>query len=77
MEDARVEALAMLRFPGLRRLWAPFNMARPEGGTAPSLMARMARALFEPGFHDPHGFVVKARRLFDEADMTIPPRCAP
>jgi nitric oxide reductase NorD protein len=72
MEDARVEALAMLRFPGLRRLWAPFHVARPEGGTAPALLARMARALFEPGFHDPHGFVVKARRLFDEADKTGP-----
>ena len=24
------------------------------------------------GFHDSHGFVVKARRLFDEADMTDP-----
>ena len=72
MEDARVEILAMARFPGLRRLWAPFHVARPEGGTAVALLARTARALFEPGFHDPHGFVVKARRLFDEADMTDP-----
>jgi nitric oxide reductase NorD protein len=72
MEDARVEALAMRRFPGLRRLWAPFHVARPEGGTAPALLARMARALFEPGFQDSHGFVVKAQRLFDEADMNEP-----
>ena len=72
MEDARVEILAMARFPGLRRLWAPFHVARPEGGTAVALLARTARALFEPGFHDFHGFVVKARRLFDEADMTDP-----
>ena len=72
MEDARVESLAMARFPGLRRLWAPFHVAPAEGGTAPALLARMARALFEPGFHDPHGFVVKARRLFDEADRTDP-----
>ena len=62
----------MRRFPGLRRLWAPFHVARPEGGTAPALLARMARALFEPGFQDSHGFVVKARRLFDEADMNEP-----
>jgi uncharacterized protein YegL len=72
MEDARVERLAMARFPGLRRLWAPFHVARPEGGTAAALLARMASALFKPGFHDSHGFVVKARRLFDEADMTDP-----
>src|SRR6185437_10274220 len=71
-EDARVETLAMRRFPGLRRLWAPFYIARAEGGTAPALLARMARALFEPRFHDPHGFVDKARRLFDEADMHEP-----
>lgn len=70
MEDARVEALAMDQFPGLRRLWAPFHVARAEGGTAPALLARMARTLFEPGFYDPHGFVGKARRLFDEADKT-------
>ncbi len=36
MEDARVEALAMRSFAGLRRLWAPFHVARPEGGTAPA-----------------------------------------
>ena len=77
LEDARVEALAMLRFPGLRRLWTPFNMARPEGGSAPSLMARIARALFEPGFRDSHGLVVKARRLFDEADMADPAAMRP
>lgn len=77
LEDARVEALAMLRFPGLRRLWTPFHTARPEGGTAPSLMARMARALFEPGFPDSHGFVVKARQLFGEADLTDPSAMRP
>ena len=29
VEDARVETLAMRRFPGLRRLWAPFHVAEP------------------------------------------------
>ena len=67
VEDARVEALALRRFPGLRRLWAPFHVAIPEGGTAPALLARVARALFDPLHADPHGFVVKARALFEAA----------
>lgn len=66
VEDARVEALAMRRFPGLRRLWAPYHVATPSGSvTAPVLLARLARALFDPGYEDGHGFVAKGRKLFD------------
>jgi hypothetical protein len=65
VEDARIEALAMRRFPGLRRLWAPFHVAQPSGvATAPALLARLARALFDPAYEDPDGFIVKARALF-------------
>ena len=65
VEDARVEALAMRAFPGLRRLWAPFHVAEPSGViTAPTLMARLARALFDPDYADPDGFVNKGRALF-------------
>ncbi len=68
IEDARVEALAMRRFPGLRRLWAPFHTARPAGPpTAFALLARLARALFDPGYADPDDFVAKGRALFDAA----------
>jgi nitric oxide reductase NorD protein len=69
IEDARVEALALRRFPGLRRLWAPYHVARPEGDTAPSLLARLARALFDPDYVDPHGFVGKGVALFSAADL--------
>ncbi|MYZ47237.1 hypothetical protein, partial [Propylenella binzhouense] len=66
VEDARVEALAMRRFPGLRALWAPYHTAGPSGATtAPVLLARLARALFDPDYGDGHGFVVKGRALFD------------
>ena len=68
IEDARVEALALRRFPGLRRLWAPYHVARPEGDTAPALLARLARALFDPDYADPHGFVAKGVALFAAAD---------
>jgi nitric oxide reductase NorD protein len=65
VEDARVQALATRAFPGLRRLWAPFHVAEPSGGiNAPTLMARLARALFDPDYADPDGFVNKGRALF-------------
>ena len=67
IEDARIEALAMQRFPGLRRLWAPFHAAPPDGPrTAANLMARLSRALFDPAHADPDGFVAKARAMFAE-----------
>jgi nitric oxide reductase NorD protein len=65
IEDARVEALAMRQFPGLRRLWAPFHVAAPSGpATAPHLLARLARALFDPDYVDEDAFVAKGRALF-------------
>ncbi len=65
VEDARVEALAMRAFPGLRRLWAPFHVAEPVGViTAPTLLARLTRALFDPDYADADGFVSKGRALF-------------
>jgi len=65
IEDARVEALAMRRFPGLRALWAPWHVARPVAATnAGLLMGRLARALFDPDYEDLDGFVAKGRRLF-------------
>lgn len=45
-EDARVEALAMARFPGLRRLWQRFHPpAQGDGLAFPRLLRRLARAL--------------------------------
>jgi uncharacterized protein YegL len=72
VEDARVETLAMRRFPGLRRLWAPYHVARPEGITVTALLARISRALFDPAYLDPHGLVLKARALVAEADIADP-----
>ncbi|HEV7368780.1 VWA domain-containing protein [Arenibaculum sp.] len=67
VEDARVERLAMRGHPGLFRVWAPFHLARPGGAaTAPALMARLARALFDPAYEDDDAWVDKGRRLFAE-----------
>jgi nitric oxide reductase NorD protein len=65
VEDARVEQLAIGHFPGLRRFWLPFHLAEPSGViTAPALMARLARALLDPTYFDPHDWVKKGRDLF-------------
>src|SRR5215472_9318685 len=65
VEDARVEQLAIGRFPGLRRFWLPFHLAEASGViTAPALMARLSRALLDPSYFDPHAWVNKGRDLF-------------
>ena len=65
IEDARVEQLAIGRFPGLRRFWLPFHLADASGVvTAPALMARLARALLDPSYFDTHAWVTKGRDLF-------------
>ena len=66
IEDARVEALALGDFPGLLRVWLPFHVAQATGVmTAPSLFARLARALIDPDYSDMDGWVNKGRALFD------------
>ncbi len=66
IEDARVERLALRDFPGLQRLWMPFHIAQASGAeTAPSLFARLARALIDPQFHDTSGWVRKGREMFE------------
>jgi nitric oxide reductase NorD protein len=68
IEDARIETLAMRQLPGLRRLWSPYHVATPTGvATAPMLLARLARALFDATYEDNDGFVGKGRRMFEAA----------
>ena len=72
IEDARIETLAMRQLPGLRRLWAPYHVASPNGvTTAPLLLARLARALFDPSCLDDDGFVAKGRAMFSAARSRI------
>jgi nitric oxide reductase NorD protein len=66
IEDARIEQLAMRQLPGLRRLWSPYHVAKPDGvATAPVLLARLARVLFDPGYKDDDSFVAKGRWMFE------------
>lgn len=73
LEDARVEALAMRELPGLARLWRPLHTATPDSGDGfEALLQRLARALIDPGYDDPHAWVRKARRLFFvDADLQV------
>jgi hypothetical protein len=65
LEDARIEALAMRELPGLARLWRPLHRATVDDGNGfEPLMARLARALADPGYADPHPWVQKGRCLF-------------
>lgn len=65
LEDARVESLAISRFPGLREVWAPFYVASPsDGEAAPALLGRLARALFDSSYRDPNGWVQRAAEAF-------------
>ncbi len=78
IEDARVETLAIRVFPGLKKLWLPFHVAKPSGPKlVPHLLARLARALIDDNYHDSDGWVQKGRDLFlDPAnDMTDPAMC--
>ena len=72
IEDARIETLAMRQLPGLRRLWTPYHVAAPSGiRTSPSLLARLARALFDPAYSDDESFVTKGREMFSNAAPRI------
>jgi nitric oxide reductase NorD protein len=68
IEDARIEALAIRELPGLRRLWSPYHVASPTGViAAPTLLARLARALFDDAYADDDAFVAKGRVMFKAA----------
>jgi hypothetical protein len=65
IEDARVEALAIAAFPGLRQLWQSQLPAEPaQGEHAGALLDRIARALIDDAYVDPHPLVAQAREGF-------------
>jgi nitric oxide reductase NorD protein len=69
LEDARVEWLAMQTLPGLRSLWSPFHIADAGRGMGfDALLARLARALFDPSYVDPHAWIARVRGMFFTPD---------
>lgn len=64
-EDARIEALAIQDFPGLRPIWAQFHtISATQANTMGDYLNRMARALLDPNFEDDHPLIARARELF-------------
>ena len=67
IEDARVERLAIQRFPGLAPLWMKLHSATPEqSASIGDYLSRIGRALLDPGYADPDPVIARARSLFDE-----------
>lgn len=68
IEDARVEALSIKRFPGLRQIWAKLHDASPTmATTVGDYLNRLARALLDPDYQDPDEWIVEGRLLFAQA----------
>lgn len=68
IEDARVEALSIRRFPGLRQIWSSLHDATPDMKTTiGDFLNRLARALLDPIYEDNDGWIVEGRSLFAQA----------
>ncbi|KIO50212.1 nitric oxide reductase activation protein NorD [Nitrosospira sp. NpAV] len=68
IEDARVEALSIRRFPGLRQIWSMLHQATPEMNTSiGDYLNRLARALLDPGYQDNDAWIAEGRMLFAQA----------
>ncbi|ODU50063.1 MAG: VWA domain-containing protein [Thiobacillus sp. SCN 63-374] len=68
IEDARVEALSIRRFPGLKQLWAKLHTATPAmNKTLGDYLNRLARALLDDSYADDDAWVIEGRALFAEA----------
>ncbi len=68
IEDARVEALSIRRFPGLRQIWSSLHDATPDMKTTiGDFLNRLARALLDPAYEDKDDWIIEGRTLFTQA----------
>jgi nitric oxide reductase NorD protein len=68
IEDARVEALSIRAFPGLRQLWAKLHTAHAgQTGTVGDYLNRLARALLDGDYQDDDAWIAQGRALFAQA----------
>lgn len=68
IEDARVETLAIRRFPGLKQLWAQFHVVTPaQQASVGDWLDRLARALLDDGYRDDDPWIAEGRALFAAA----------
>jgi len=65
IEDARVEALSIRRFPGLQQLWCKLHTATPAmGRSVGDYLNRLARALLDERYDDTDPWIMEGRALF-------------
>ncbi|OIR11480.1 von Willebrand factor type A domain protein [mine drainage metagenome] len=68
IEDARVEALALNKFPGLKKLWVQLHAIEAgQGNTAGDYLNRLARALLDENYLDNDPWIAQGRVLFRQA----------
>lgn len=68
IEDARVETLAIGKFPGLRQLWSALHCVdASQANTAGDYLNRLARALLDERYQDNDPWIVQGRLLFGQA----------
>ncbi len=68
IEDARVETLAIGKFPGLRQLWSALHSVdSSQANTAGDYLNRLARALLDERYQDNDPWIVQGRLLFGQA----------
>jgi hypothetical protein len=63
-EDARIEALAIREFPGLKLLWSRFHPQATHQTEVVDLMLRAAKGMLEPDYHDDQVWVQSAVQAF-------------
>jgi len=65
IEDARVETLAIRKFPGLKQLWTTQHIATPlHNQTVDDYLNRLARALLDENYQDDDPWINRGRSLF-------------
>ncbi len=68
IEDARVETLAVRKFPGLKHLWAQLHTIESgQGKSVGDYLNRLARALLDESYQDNDPWIAQGRVLFKQA----------
>lgn len=68
IEDARVETLAVRKFPGLKKLWVQLHTIEAgQCNTAGDYLNRLARALLDEHYQDSDPWIAQGRVLFKQS----------
>ena len=68
IEDARVETLAIRKFPGLKQLWSPLHkITSDQNDSAGDYLNRLARALLDEQYQDNDPWIAQGLVLFKQA----------